>query len=62
MRSGCHGALVRVIIAGMNTMTKKQPREERVYPADTSTILFIIKGSQERGTQTGQRDLKAAAY
>jgi hypothetical protein len=30
-----------------NIMTKKQAGEERVYSAYTSTLLFIIKGSQD---------------
>ena len=30
-----------------NIMTKKQDGEERVYSAYTSTLLFIIKGSQD---------------
>jgi hypothetical protein len=29
-------------------MSKKQVEEERVYSAYTSTLLFIIKGSQDR--------------
>jgi hypothetical protein len=29
-------------------MTKKQVGEERVYLADTSTLLLIIEGSQDR--------------
>jgi hypothetical protein len=36
-------------------MTKKQVREERVYSAYTSMLLFSTKGSQYRtGTQAGQ--------
>ena len=31
-------------------MTKKQSEEERVYSAYTSTLLFIIKGSQDRNS------------
>jgi hypothetical protein len=31
-------------------MTKKQDDEERVYPVDTSTSLFIIDGIQDRNT------------
>jgi hypothetical protein len=31
-------------------MTKKQVGEERVYSAYTSTLLFIIKGSQGRNS------------
>jgi hypothetical protein len=39
--------LVRVSISGQNIMTKKQVGEERVYSAYTSTLMFIIKGSQD---------------
>jgi hypothetical protein len=31
-------------------MTKKQVGEERVYSAYTSTLLFIIKGCQDRNS------------
>jgi hypothetical protein len=33
--------LVRDSIPGQNIMTKKQVGEERVYSADTSTLLFF---------------------
>jgi hypothetical protein len=33
-----------------NIMTKKQVGEERIYSAYTSTLLFIIKGSQDRNS------------
>jgi hypothetical protein len=52
--------LVVVSIPAQNIMTKKQVGEERVYSAYTSTLLFIIKGSQdlnlagqEAGADTG---------
>jgi hypothetical protein len=35
-------------------MTKKQVREERVYSAYTSTLLFITK-EVRTGTQAGQK-------
>jgi hypothetical protein len=38
-------------------MTKKQIREERVYSAYTSTLLFITKGNQGRNL----RNLEAGA-
>jgi len=44
---GSCGVLVRVSIAVMNTITKKQTEEEGVHS------MFIIKGSQDR-TQTRQ--------
>jgi hypothetical protein len=31
-------------------MTEKQVGKERVYSADTSTLLFITKGSQDRNS------------
>jgi hypothetical protein len=34
----------------INTMTKKQVGEGRVYSAYTSTSLFITKGSQDRNS------------
>nr|AAQ96253.1 LRRGT00040 [Rattus norvegicus] len=34
-------------------MTKKQVGEERVYPAYTSTLLFITKGSQDWNSSRG---------
>jgi hypothetical protein len=37
----------------INTMTKKQVGEERVYSAYTSTLLFITK-EVRTGTQAGQ--------
>jgi hypothetical protein len=39
--------LVRVSIPGQNIMTKKQVREERIYSAYTSILLFITKRSQD---------------
>ena len=44
------GVSVRVSIPAQNTMTKKQVGEQRVYSAYTSTLLFIIKGSQDRNS------------
>jgi len=39
-----------------NIITKKQVGEERVYPAYTSTLLFITKGSQDRNSsRSGSR-------
>jgi hypothetical protein len=51
-------------------MTKKQIREERVYSDYTSTLLFIIKGNQDKtshraGTwrqELRQRPWRDAAY
>jgi hypothetical protein len=51
-------------------MTEKQVGEERVYSAYTSTLLLIIKGSQDRnshGVGTWRQELmqkpwKDAAY
>jgi hypothetical protein len=51
-------------------MTKKQVGEERVYSAYTSTLLFIIRGSQDwNSSRTGtwrqelmQRPWRDAAY
>jgi hypothetical protein len=51
-------------------MTKKQSEEERVYSAYTSTLLFIIKGSQDRNShrvgtwrqEWMQKPWKKAAY
>jgi len=37
-----------------NIMTKKQVGEERAYPAYTSTLLFITKGSQDRNSYRGR--------
>ena len=34
----------------LNTMTKKQVGEEKVYLAYTSTLLFITEGSQDRNS------------
>ena len=42
------GVLVRVCIPVQNIVIKKQVGEERVYSACTSTLLFIVKGSQKR--------------
>jgi hypothetical protein len=42
-------------------MTKKQVGEERVYSANTSTLLFINKGSQDRQELTQHRNLRAGA-
>jgi hypothetical protein len=42
-------------------MTKKQVREERVYSAYSSTLLFINKGSQDRQELTQGRNLGAEA-
>jgi hypothetical protein len=44
--------LVRVSIPGQNMMAKKQIREERVYSAYTSILLFITK-EVRTGTQAG---------
>jgi hypothetical protein len=47
---------VRVSIPAQNIMTKKQVGEERVYSAYTSTLLFIIKGSQDwNSSRSGSR-------
>lgn len=43
-----NNVLVRVTIA--NIITKSMLGEERVYFAYISTLLFIIKGSQERNS------------
>jgi hypothetical protein len=43
-------ALVRVCIPAKSIITKKQVGVERVYSAHTSTLLFIIKGSQDRNS------------
>jgi hypothetical protein len=51
-------------------MTRKQVGEERVYSAYTSTLLFIIKGSQDRNSHRAgtwrqelmQRPWRDAAY
>jgi hypothetical protein len=51
-------------------MTKRQVREERVYSAYTSTLLFITKGSQDRNShrvgtwrqELMQRPMRGAAY
>ena len=40
-------------------MTKKQVREERVYSAYTSTLLFITKESQSRNSEG--KNLEAGA-
>jgi hypothetical protein len=38
-------------------MTKKQVGEERVYSSYTSTLLFIIKGSQDwNSSRSGSRN------
>jgi hypothetical protein len=39
--------LFRVSIPGQNIITKKQVREESVYSAYISILLFITKGSQD---------------
>jgi hypothetical protein len=54
----------------MDTMTKEQAGEERVYLAYTSTSLFIIKGSQDRNAsreetwrqELMQRSWRGVAY
>jgi hypothetical protein len=38
-------------------MTKKQVREERVYSAYTSMLLFITKGSQDWNSNRPWRDV-----
>jgi hypothetical protein len=48
--------LVRVSIPAQNIINKKQVGEERVYSAYTSTLLFIIKGSQDwNSSRSGSR-------
>jgi hypothetical protein len=48
--------LVRVSIPAQNIKTKKQVGEERVYSAYTSTLVFIIKGSQDwNSSRSGSR-------
>jgi hypothetical protein len=42
--------LLRVYIPAQNIMTKKQVREERIYLAYTSTLLFITKGNQDKNS------------
>jgi hypothetical protein len=42
-------------------MTKKQVGEKRVYSAFTSTLLFIIKESQDGQELTQGRNLEAGA-
>jgi hypothetical protein len=48
--------LVRVSIPALNIMTKKKVGEERVYSANTSTLLFITKESQDwNSSRSGSR-------
>jgi hypothetical protein len=48
--------LVRGSIPAQNIMIKKQVGEERVYSADTSTLLFITRGSQDwNSSRSGSR-------
>jgi len=62
--------LVRVSIPAQNIMTKKQIRQERVYSAYTSTLLFNTKGSKDRsshwagawGQELMQRTWRGTAY
>ena len=42
--------LVRVSVPAQNIMTKKQVREEKIYSAYTSTLLFINKGSEDQNS------------
>jgi hypothetical protein len=43
----CRYCLTQGFYSCTNIMTKKQVREERVYSAYTSTLLFISEGSQD---------------
>jgi hypothetical protein len=51
-------------------MSKRQVGEERVYSAYTSTLMFVIKGSQDRSShgvgawrqELKQRPRRGAAY
>ena len=43
----CFANCLRVSVPAQNIMIEKQVGEEKVYSAYTSTLLFIIKGSQE---------------
>lgn len=40
--------LVRFLLMLLNTMTKKQVANAKVYSFDTHILLFIIEGIQER--------------
>lgn len=45
----------------MNHHVRRQVEEERVYLAYTSSLLFLIKGSQDRNLEAGA-DAEASAY
>jgi hypothetical protein len=49
--------LVRVSIPAQNIMTKKQVGEERVYSAYISTLLFIIKESEDWNSSKPVRNI-----
>jgi hypothetical protein len=50
MTATSHVVLVKVSIAALKTITKKQVGEKGVYLTYTSILLFITKGSQDKNS------------